>query len=300
MRDYLREPVILIFWLIGAAFLLSGLVVGWQTHQVSNWPTVSAKVINSQVIKDSDGKYVGQVEFEVADAPHVTLTTSWGSSSMTLMQSEIDWMKTGSTILLPNNPRKSSDFRFPPRASDALIPGVLALAGLLFAAIPIGVVALSQRQDAFKIAGQIFSAIGFITIGVSGLLTFEKVDVLRNWPQTEATVVTAKVGERPSRRQSLAGLDLVIRYTVDQQTIEAAIYSRGGTSDRAWLERQLSERMAPGKTITIRYQPSNPRLATFEADWSFSYFWECALTLIIGLMTACLGLAVTKVFGKPS
>ena len=71
MRDYLREPVILIFWLIGAAFLLSGLVVGWQTYQVSNWPTVSAKVINSQVIKDSDGKYVGQVEFEVADAPHV-------------------------------------------------------------------------------------------------------------------------------------------------------------------------------------------------------------------------------------
>ena len=101
MRDYLREPIILIFWLIGAAFLLFGVVVGWQTHQVSNWPTVSAKVIQNQVVRDGDGKYVGQVEFEVPDAPHVTLTTAWGSSSMTLMQSEIDWMKTGSTILLP-------------------------------------------------------------------------------------------------------------------------------------------------------------------------------------------------------
>ena len=174
------------------------------------------------------------------------------------------------------------------------------MAGLLFAAIPIGVVALSKRQDAFKIAGRLFSAIGLIMIGISGLLGYEKVDILRNWPQVDATIVSAKIGERPSRRQSLSGLDLVVRYNVNQQAIETAVYSRGGTSDSAWLQRQLSDRMAPGKTIAVRYQPSNIRVATFEADWSLGYFWECALTLIIGLTTACLGMAVTKVFGNAS
>ena len=294
MKSYFRDPVLLIFFGIAALTVLGAMALGWQNHRVASWPRVPVQVISSEVARNKYDTYEGQVKVRLADGAEKLLVTSWASSNPAAIQAELVGLQVGASVGVPQDPENTNDMRLPPDPSQAWVPWVLAAGGLLFALIPIGVIALSERKDAVRIGGLVFVACGLLFAGVGGWLAWSKIDVLRNWPEAEATVMEARVGYRPGKRRALQGIDLVMTYQAGGQEIRSVVGSRAGTSDTAWVENQIATTYAPGTKHRIRFRETFPTDATFEAEWSIGYFWEAVLAAGLGLMTAGLGAAIAK------
>ncbi|MBS2037052.1 DUF3592 domain-containing protein [bacterium] len=275
----LKEPVMLVFWAVALVFLAVAGWLGWSQHQLNTWARVSGRVVRSQVLPDGQGKYVGEVTVLTADGER-KLRTSWSGQLASRVQSTLDETPAGTTLALPQNPADAQDLRWPPQPEDALLPWVVAGGGILFALIPVGVVALSERKDAIKIAGGIFVALGLGMLAGGAWLTYQRLDVLRNWPEIQGQVLSS--WEAP-RGRNIRGVDAEFAYTVDGSEVRSVLSSRG----RASL-------LEPGSTHLLRYQPGHPKLATFEASWSLGYFWECMVLGLVGASTCGLGLAVRR------
>ena len=282
----MKNPILLVFWGVAALFLALALGLAWYQHQVETWPRVNVQVEDRQVVRDNYGKYVGEVTVTTPAGQHLKVRTSWASSQFATMQSKMDAIPT--TTSLPENPEDPKDLRLPPEDIDAILPWCIAAGGLLFAVIPVGVMALADRKDCIRITGTLFILIGALFMVLGGGLAYQRVDVLRNWQQVEGTVISSWPSQRGGRGQ--VGKDAEFRYQVNGVEVRSVLGTRNGTRDRAWLESQLQ----PETTRMLRYNPANPKLATFEASWSFGYFWECVLMLGLGAVTAGLGLAVRK------
>lgn len=274
-----KEPVVLAFWAVALVFLAVAGWLGWSQHQLAGWARVNGRVVRSQVVPDGQGKYVGEVTVETADGER-QVRTSWSSQLAANMQSTLDETPPGRQLALPQNPADAKDLRWPPKPEDAILPWAVAGGGLLFALIPVGVVALSERKDAIKIAGGLFVALGLGMVAGGLWLTYQRVDVLRNWPEVQGRVLSS--WEVP-RGRTIWGVDAEFAYTVEGTEIHTVLGSRGRGS-----------LLTVGSTHMLRYQPGHPKVATFEASWSPGYFWECLVLGLVGASTCGLGLAVRR------
>lgn len=282
----MKDPILLVFWGVAALFLVLAAGLAWTQHQIDSWPRVTVQIQDRQVVPDRHGKYVGEVTVTTAKGEQLKLRTSWASSQSASMQSTLDSLPQ--TAALPENPQDPKDLRLPAQDTDALMPWFIAVGGLLFAVIPVGVIALSERKDGIRIAATLFVLIGLLMLGLGAGLAYQRAQVLRTWPEVEGTVVSSWRIARGSRGR--LGKDAEFRYQVNGAEVHSVVGTRGGSNDRAWLDSLLQ----PGTTQKLRYNPANPKLATFEASWSFGYFWECVLMLGIGAVTAGMGLAIRK------
>ncbi|MFN8608574.1 MAG: hypothetical protein U0931_13635 [Vulcanimicrobiota bacterium] len=163
MGSSLKDPVVLIFWTVALMLLALAGWLGWSQQQVAGWARVGGQVVSSRVLPDGQGKYRGELTVRTADGEQ-TVRTGWSSQLSAGMQATLDETPTGTTLAFPQNPADTKDLRWPPQPQDAFLPWALAASAGLFAFIPVGVVALSQRRDAIKIAGSIF-----VVLGQSGL-----------------------------------------------------------------------------------------------------------------------------------
>ena len=269
----------LVFWAVALLLWVLAGWLGWSQHQLNGWARVSAQVVSSQVVPDGQGKYVGEVTVSTADGERKVRTSS-SSQLAANVQATLDETPAGTTLALPQNPSEAKDLRWPPQPADAIVPWAVAGGGLLFILIPVGVVALSERRDAMKIAGGIFATLGLGLMGAGLWLTYQRVDVLRNWTEVQGQVLSS--WEVP-RGRTIWATDAEFVYTVEGREIHSVLGSRGRGS-----------LLPVGSTHMLRYQPGHPRVATFEASWSLGYFWECLVLGVVGLSTCGLGLAMRR------
>ncbi len=253
--------------------------LGWSQHQVAGWARVSGQVLSSQVLPDAHGKYVGEVTVRTAEGER-RVRTSWSSQLSSDMQATLDQAPAGAHLAFPQNPDDARDLRWPPKPQDAILPWGVGLGALLFVFIPVGVVALSERKDAIQIAGGIFMLLGLGMMGGGLVLAYQRVEVLRQWPEVEGTVISS--WEVPRGRR-IWGVDAEIAYVVDGVEVRSVLGSRG-----------RSQLLPAGRKHLLRYQPGHPKVATFEASWSAGYFWECLVLGLVGLSTCGLGLGVRR------
>ncbi|MCA9792510.1 MAG: DUF3592 domain-containing protein [Candidatus Eremiobacteraeota bacterium] len=291
---YLREPVVLIFWGIGALLLALGGFFGWSMQRVASWPKLTVEVISSQAVPNGND-FLGEVRVKTSQGAEKVLTTSWSSSDVTLIESALAATPVGAQVDLPQNPSDPEDLRLPPGGSDWIIPLALAGAGLLFGVIPIGVMALSDRSDAAALAGLGFMVIGLGLVGVGGIMVFKKVDVLTNWPVAEATVVSNRIV--PATRTTLR-LQVQCAYTAEGQRVESTLSTRASSRNRSQLEQLAAGSLAVGSHLQVRYRKGSPRVGTFEAAWTFGFFWEAVLVTCGGFLLVGLGALMKRYLGS--
>ncbi|MBX3172573.1 MAG: DUF3592 domain-containing protein [Candidatus Eremiobacteraeota bacterium] len=275
----MRDPVVLIFWAVALLLLAVAGWSGWNQHQIAGWARVSGQVVSSRVLPDAHGKYVGELTVRTADGER-QVRTGWASQLASRMQATLDETPAGTNLAFPQNPADAKDLRWPPQPQDAIMPWALAGGALLFVFIPVGVVALSQRKDAIKIAGSIFLVLGLGMIAGGLVVGYSRIDVLRHWPAVEGTVISSWEVQR-SRR--IWGVDAEFAYVVDGREIRSVLGSRG----RSGL-------LPAGSKHWLRYQPGHPKVASFEAGWTLGYFWEGLVLGLVGLGIGGLGLGMRK------
>jgi hypothetical protein len=294
MKEHLRDPVLLVFFAIAALVVGGALALGWYEHRIGSWPLAPVEILTSEVVRDQYDRYQGQVKARTSGGQERVLTTTWSVTDPADMEAQMEAFPEGQTVGIPQNPEDPEDLRLPPDPNQAWLPWILASCGLLFALVPVGVVALTRREDALAVGGLVFVGCGLLVAGIGGAMILAKVDVLRNWTPAEATVLESRAGTRPGTRRPLHGIDLVVSYDAGGQTRRAAIGSRAGTSDAAWVQNQVATVYAVGTRHQILYDPSSQYRATFEAGWTLGYFWEGLLAAVLGLMMALGGAAMAR------
>ena len=292
MKKHLKDPVVLIFFTLGLVIILGALVLAWNQYRVESWPTVAAEVVSTQVVQNSHGRHEGRVQVKLGERL-LTLTSRDTTDPADIEEGMSDW-RPGSTLVLPQNPENPEDLRLPLDTLGHWVPWLVAFGGLAFILVPVGVVALTERKDAVRIIGAILVAAGLLFLGIGTVMTYRKTEILRNWPETEATILKSEVGRRPGNRRVQRGVDLVVEYKVGQELVRSAAGQRGSTMDLESVREAVATTYAPGRKLRVRYQPSSPHRVTFEAVWRLSYFWEALLFLGLGLVTALLGWLVGR------
>lgn len=274
-----KDPVIWIFWAVALILLAGAGCLGWSQHRVAGWARVSGQVVRSRVVADAHGKWLGELTVRTSEGER-QVRSNWASPLAKNMQATLDQAPAGTNLAFPQNPADARDLRWPPKPEDAIMPWALVGGALLFVFIPVGVVALSQRKDAIKIAGGIFVLLGWTMIGGGLVVAYQRMDVLRHWPEVEGTVVSS--WEVPRGRR-IWGVDAEIAYLVDGVAVRSVLGSRG-----------RSQLLQAGSKHLLRYEPGHPKVATFEASWSFGYFWECLVLGLVGVSTCGLGLGMRR------
>jgi hypothetical protein len=263
------------FWAVAGLFAALAAGFGWSLHQVGSWPQASAVVVSSQVVP-AGGAFEAQLVVTVNNQErHLIGGTSQAAENL---QARLDSWKAGSQIVVAENPSDPADLRLPPEAADWILPLALVLGAVAMAGMPVAVMAFSRRADWTVWTGRIFILLGAAGLAGSPVLAYERVQVLRGWPEVQARVLN--VWEIPGNR----GVAAEFEYRVSDADFRSVVSSRGPSNEHFEI----------GSTRTLRYNPGNPRQATFEAAWEFGYFWEAAVLGLVGLSTAMLGLLVAR------
>lgn len=294
MRQHLKDPVVTIFFVIAALVVAGALTLGHYQARVARWPRLNVTVVSSEVVAEAGGRYLGRVVFREQSGTEGSVVTSWGSSDPATMESSLRPFEAGARIALPQNPADPGDLRLPPDPMDAWLPWFLAAGGLLFALVPVGVVALSNRKDALRVGGLVFAMTGALVVSIGVYLGAKKVRILTAWSISEGTVIESQVGFRPGRRGPRYAVDTLMQYQVAGQEMNAMVGSASGQADRSEVEQELKTRFAPGSQHEIRYNPEFPKEATYEAEWTPAYFWEALLFFGLGLVMTGLGWAMAR------
>ena len=292
-----RDPVVLLFSLIGLAFLLGAGLYGHYLWTISShWPRVDA-IIQESKLSSARGNYRGEVvvSYRAAGQEYqTTITSGISSGSADLVRKELAEYPPQEHCMLPLNPDNPQDVRLKPGTGEAILVGGLALGGLLFILIPVGVVALSRRQDAIRLTGFTFMAIGAL-FGLLGLaLGWTRVQVLRNWPSTDATVVSSSMGGGLKRHWLLVEFS----YEVAGKPYQVRTGSSWSTTSAASVEDSVRF-YAPGSHHPVHYRADAPDVIDFESAWSLATFWPAAVALLVGASTTLLGFLVTRHLGQP-
>lgn len=277
------KSIVLMFWAVAGLFVALAVGLGWSVYQVGTWPRASAVVLSSQVAPDGSGAFEARLVVTVNNQER-QLSAGEGPVAQDL-QARLDHWKAGSQMIVAENPASAADVRIPPEAADWILPVALALGGVLMAAMPIAVMAFSQRKDAFVLTGRFFILLGAACLAAGPVVAFERVQVLRNWPETQAKVMN--VWETAGRRGN-RGVSAEFAYRVSDTDFRSVVSSRGPSGEHFEI----------GSNRTLRYNPGNPREATFEAAWGLGYFWEALVLSVVGLSTAVMGLLVARGAGR--
>ncbi len=296
---HLKDPVVLIFFAIAILVELLAFGLWWRQKVVESWPRVEVTILKKEVTATAGSQYGGSVTVATQSDQQFLVMTDWGSTDPVLLEKELASYKEGSKASLPQNPENKDELRLPPDPTQAWLPFLLAATGSLFALVPIGVVALSNRKDAVSVGGLVFVLAGGMIVLLGLYQTATKTKVLTQWIAAEATVLESRVGHRPGRRHPRYGLDAQMEYQVAGAPVKALLGSRSGWPNPTVPEGLIASEFAPGTTHQIRYNPANSNIATFEAEWSLRYFWEGVLSIGLGMCMAGLGWAMAR-FLKPA
>ena len=126
---------------------------------------------------------------------------------------------------------------------------------------------------------------------------WRQVQVLRNWPETDAQVLRSEVVAEPSAgHENVYRAKLQVLYTVSGNPITSDLTSFESTNYEATLRR--AEQFPVGSHHAVRYDPANPAQARIGAGWNRTYF---ALPLIVLTMAAffCLSERCSWRWQKP-
>ncbi|HWS97707.1 MAG TPA: DUF3592 domain-containing protein [Candidatus Methylomirabilis sp.] len=149
---------------------------------------------------------------------------------------------------------------------------------------------------------RVIAAASFIFAGIFLIFSlpffWHQVQVLRNWPETEAQVLRSEVVGVPSGHDNYYRAQLHVLYTVAGNPVTAALTSFESSNYEATLQR--TQKYSVGSHHLVRYDPANPTQARLGAGWNTTFF---ALPLIVLGMAAVFALigavlqAVAKVSG---
>ena len=111
---------------------------------------------------------------------------------------------------------------------------------------------------------------------------WRQVQVVRNWPETDAQVLRSDVvsGDQ-SGHDNLYRAKLQVLYTVGGQPVTSELTSFESTNYEATLQR--TKQFPVGSHHAVRYDPASPSQARLGAGWNRTFF---ALPLMVAAMAA--------------
>jgi len=125
---------------------------------------------------------------------------------------------------------------------------------------------------------------------------WRQVQVLWNWPETDAQVLRSEVvTESSAGHEMLYRAKLQVLYTVSGSPITSDLTSFESTNYEATLRRV--EQFPVGSHYAVRYDPANPAQARLGAGWNRTYFALPLIVLAMAVVFAFVGavfLAVAK------
>lgn len=124
---------------------------------------------------------------------------------------------------------------------------------------------------------------------------WRQVQVLRNWPETDAQVLRSEVVAQPASHDNVYRAKLQVLYTVAGRPITSELTSFESTNYEAARER--TEQFAVGSHHVVRYNPANPAEARIGAGWNRTFFALPLIALAMVAFFACVGavlLAIAK------
>ena len=158
---------------------------------------------------------------------------------------------------------------------------------------------MSEKRGALRViaAANFIFAILFLIFSLP--FFWRQVQVLRNWPETDAQVLRSEVDSAtPSGHENVYRAKLQVLYTVDGQPVTSELTSFESTNYEA--TREQTEQFPVGSHRTIRYDPANPAQARLGAGWNRTYFALPLIILAMAAFFACVGavlLAIAKATG---
>lgn len=157
---------------------------------------------------------------------------------------------------------------------------------------------MSEKRGTLRV----IAAANFIFCGLFLVFSlpffWRQLQVLRNWPETDAQVLRSEVVAQPSGHENVYRAKLQVLYTVGGQPITSELTSFESTNYEATQKR--TEQFPVGSHHAVRYDPANPAQTRIGAGWNRTYF---ALPLIVLAVAAFFGfvgavlLAIAKAAG---
>ena len=151
---------------------------------------------------------------------------------------------------------------------------------------------------------RLIAAANFIFCGLFLLFSlpffWRQLQVLRNWPETDAQVLRSEVVSLPSSsHENVYRVKLQVHYTVAGQPITSELTSFESTNFEATQKR--TEEFPVGSHHLVRYNPANPAQARIGAGWNRTYFALPLVVLAMAVFFALVGavlLAIAKTVGS--
>jgi len=155
---------------------------------------------------------------------------------------------------------------------------------------------INQRRGTLgmiAVANFIFAAIFFV---FSLPFFWRQIQVVRNWPETDAQVLRSEVvAGTPEGHENVYRAKLAVLYTVVGKPVIAELTSFESRNYEAALQR--TQQFPVGSHHSIRYDPANPSQARLGAGWNRTFFALPLIVLAMAALFACVGavfLAVAK------
>jgi Protein of unknown function (DUF3592) len=123
-----------------------------------------------------------------------------------------------------------------------------------------------------------------------------QVQVLHQWPETDAQVLRSEVVTAPaSGHENVYRAELQVLYTVTGQPVTSELTSFESTNYDATLRR--TQQFPVGSHHAVRYDPANPSQARIGAGWNRTFFALPLIVLTMAVFFALVGavlLAIAK------
>jgi uncharacterized protein DUF3592 len=125
---------------------------------------------------------------------------------------------------------------------------------------------------------------------------WRQVQVLHQWPETDAQVLRSEVVTAPaSGHENVYRAELQVLYTVTGQPVTSELTSFESTNYDATLRR--TQQFPVGSHHAVRYDPANPSQARIGAGWNRTFFALPLIVLTMAVFFALVGavlLAIAK------
>jgi len=155
---------------------------------------------------------------------------------------------------------------------------------------------VSEKHGTLRVIAAANFIIAVIFLVFSLPFFWRQVQVLRNWPETDAQVLRSEVvSGPPAGHENVYRAKLQVLYTVAGQPVTPELTSFESSSYEATLRR--TQQFPVGSHHAVRYDPANPTQARLGAGWNRTFFALPLIVLAMAAFFACVGavcLAVAK------
>ncbi|MEZ0374304.1 MAG: DUF3592 domain-containing protein [Candidatus Sericytochromatia bacterium] len=308
------------FGLVGLLFLGLGLWFGLGQYRIiTDWPTVQARVVSSQVTLTSPTNYGAEISFayQAEGQPYtVSVASAYQTSVYTWMQELVAAFPAGSVRPLRYNPANPQQVVYDAGYtwSFFLTPLIFGLVGLIFAGIWIGPwlwarFRLKNRTGSapsilrlldlsFLLPGG-FAGLGLIFLLLGAGLGYREFQA-RHWPTVQARILSGstisyafKSSSSSSRSTAYYAAALAFGYTVDGKSYVTPTSADADRTSPEEVEERIQTVYAPGSIHPLRYNPDNPNQIRFQDRFPF---WTMLLAMM-GSILLGIGLILLWIFG---